>query len=357
MNIDLIGLNTKYEKYHREKVLINIDKFRCLNHQKWAVINNDELSKLPNPKYKWSYMLFKNMHGKFSEFFVPDAVYQTKLLPQLNPHDFISGIIPTTQSDFADKNYQELLASNISFPETIVREINGFLYDKDFNLISADEAVNILKPYDNLVIKDSNGVGHGKGVDCLPISEIEIVIKKRERHNYVVQKVLKQSKDLEKYNESSVNIVRMTSLLWHNKVYVLGGILRVGAPGSFCDHLSCHGTSPLVVPLTEEGLLINKALDCDTFVVHDTLFGKEISGCIPNYEIMKKSAVMAHQKLAFHRLIGWDFTLDQKNNVVCMEYNTFLPGIVQSQCALGPFFNIYDDAGHSFLKEMLGWEA
>lgn len=354
MNIDLFKWALDYEFYHRRKVLLNIDKKRCNEHEMWDILSPEEKAQI-DKKQEYSYMMYKNMYGKFSRFFVPDAVYQTELLPQLNPHDFVMGIIPITTADFADKNYMELLVDNIPFPKTIIREINGFLYDADFNIISGEEAQKILSKYEKLVIKDSNGVGHGKGVDCLSGSEIARAILNRERHNFVVQEILKQSKELSRFNDSSVNIVRMTTLLWHDRVYVLGGVFRVGAPGSFCDHLACDGNSPLVIPLNEDGSFVEKACDCDNFYTYSDYYGKEINGGIPHYQRMKELAKAAHRKFAFHKLIGWDFTINENEEIVCMEYNTFLPGIVQSQCALGPIFNIFDENGESFLQEMLGW--
>ena len=130
----------------------------------------------------------------------------------------------------------------------------------------------------------------------------------------------------------------MTTLFWKGTVYILGGILRIGAPGSFCDHLGANGVNPRVIRIYDDGKLYDYAVDPDGEKTFADAFGKPIIGSVPCYEEMKKQAVIEHKKFPHNRIIGWDFTVDEKYNVICMEYNSEQPGIIQSQMALGPFF-------------------
>lgn len=203
-----------------------------------------------------------------------------------------------------------------------------------------------------LVFKGSLVAGHGKNVQVVNrgnyISHMAFL-----RRDYIIQEVMKQHESLAYYNASSVNIIRITSLLWKGKVYIMGGILRVGVSGGFCDHTSQGGQYPLIIPIDENGWLGSRAIDCDNGFVYDDVRGKRIEGRILHYMKMKEFAQKEHIKYPHHKMIGWDFTLDVNENIRCIEYNSDCPGIVQSQFALGPIFSQRTERGNSLLDEIL----
>ena len=172
--------------------------------------------------------------------------------------------------------------------------------------------------------------------------------------DYIVQEVLRQHESFSRFNSSSVNVIRITTLFWKSKIYILGGILRVGAPGEFCDHTtSPDNNHPRVIALDDEGRLTGKAVDPDLAYVYDDCWGTPPSGVIPKYHEMKQLVMKEHSRFPHHRIIGWDITLDENENITCLEYNPGWPGIIQSQYVLGPIFMQKSSRGVPLLHEIL----
>lgn len=290
--------------------------------------------------------------GGYCEWFVSDALYQTEILPRLNKVNYTK--IGQLYEDrlFADKNYQDMSANYIRYPDIIVRNIEGEFYDIGFHHISKTAALDLCKNYQELVFKKSIETGHGRGVRTVEQKDYSAVMDHLGK-NYVVQKIMKQHMSLEYYNASSVNVIRITSLFWRGMVYILGGILRVGAPGNFCDHTSENGGHPLIIPIDEGGRLGRTAIDCDRGYVYENVRGKEIKGSIFRYLEMKEAVKKQHMKYPFMGIIGWDLMLDEDGNIRCIEYNSGCPGIVQSQFALGPIFAQTTERGNRLLDEIL----
>lgn len=172
--------------------------------------------------------------------------------------------------------------------------------------------------------------------------------------DYVVQEVMKQHESFSRYNPSSVNVIRITTLFWKSEVYVLGGIFRVGAPGEFCDHTtSPDNNHPRIIALDDEGRLTGKFIDPDLVNVYDDCYGVPASGAIMRYGEMKELVVKEHSRYPHHMLLGWDITLDENEDIICIEYNAGWPGIIQTQYALGPIFMQKSSRGVPLLHEIL----
>ena len=210
----------------------------------------------------------------------------------------------------------------------------------------------LLSKYEKLVYKKSMEMetGHGKNVRVIGKKDYKEILEEKD---FIIQEILKQHESLACYNESSVNIIRITSLFWKGNIYILGGILRIGAPGAFCDHLGNGKENPLVIPISEDGKLGNKAIDCDDGYVYEDVFGKKIEGRILKYEEMKELVKIEHQKYPKHGIIGWDLTLDENAEIRCIEYNVGCPGIMQTQYVLGAVFGKKTVEGNALLDEIL----
>lgn len=221
--------------------------------------------------------------------------------------------------------------------------------------LTEEQALRIMNAHDALVFKVAYNSGHGRGV-----RKIEKAMYQEALHtwkkDFVVQKVLRQHPFFASYNSSSVNIVRITTLNLHGEVMVLGAVLRIGPPGSFCDLVSSGGSNPLVIGLDEKGQLGDKAVDVEAIKVYHDVFGKEISGAIPAFGEMVSKVLSLHEKLPKCKLIGWDMTVDEKGEIVCVEYNPQVPGVIQTQLADGPVFGKKLKNGKTVLEELISLE-
>jgi len=297
------------------------------------------------------YTLFKYMGGADNlSYYVPIARYITKILPVLNPENH-SPSGASKDNMFSDKNYAQLYMSGFNFPNTPFRRINGQFYDSAMHRISREDVLKLASNYDELVFKQSVGSSHGKGVRLIQAEGFENAIDSYGK-DYLAQERIFQHENLAYFNESSVNIVRITSLFWNGTVYLLSGILRIGAPGSFCDHTPHGGIHNLDIALNDDGTFHNTAFDPDHCLIYDNVYGKEIRGFIPNYETMKKLVVQEHSKYPYYGIIGWDLTVDRNGDIICVEYNSKFPGIFASQYACGPIFAQKSKDGRPLLDEI-----
>lgn len=322
-----------------------------LHKDDWEFLTSDELRSI-NARDKYAFAIYKNMAGTENlPYYVSDSLFKTVLLPILNPLNHApSGM--NRESCFADKNYAELIMGTLRFPKAIFRRMHGYFYDADLRRITEDEALALAQPYKELVFKQSVDGAHGHGVKLAARADYAALLR-AHGENYVVQERVRQHPVLSYFNESSVNILRVTSLCWKGQVYVLSGILRIGAPGSFCDHTPHGGTHNLDVAVMEDGSLGSTAFDPDHCHMYDTVYGKPIQGRIPRYEELKEFVIREHAKYPDYALIGWDFTVDEEENIICMEFNTKWPGISASQYAHGPIFAQKSKDGVPLLDEIL----
>ena len=339
----------------REVKAAQYNKNHCKKHLDWKPLTHDELLKVRKSD-RWGMMIYKNVfpdwHRTNISMFVTDEMQDEYVLPYLNPVNYNEIGMRHKKNLFQDKNYQPVFANKLKFPQTIARNINGEWYDDQFDLISLEEVIAKLNEYSKLVFKKTMMTGHGLGVKLVEKDDYSEVINEWKK-NFIVQMVVHQCNELAYWNASSVNVVRITSLFWKGEVYILGGILRVGAPGAFCDHLGFQNENPRVIGVYETGELYHYCIDPDGEKKYDDCFGKKIEGVVPCYDKMLTLVKETHKFYPHNRLIGWDITVDDNYEVICIEYNPDQPGITQTQMAVGPIFGKLSIRGCPLLKEII----
>jgi hypothetical protein len=159
----------------------------------------------------------------------------------------------------------------------------------------------------------------------------------------VLQERIIQHNDLEKLNESSVNVVRIMTWFNGSEVIPINAELHVGGKGLFTDNQStADGLGMTCTGLTLDG-------KCKGITVHPcgVRTNKSASGFtldgyqIPGFNRMIKIAKEQHTQLPKIDFIGWDFTVDINGEVVVIEYNIKCPGVLCQQYVNGPLFGEY----------------
>lgn len=341
-----------YCKYRDNKKINKIIKKHCKN---WVKLNSNELKNISNANKK-TCIIFKNTFDKWNmceyKYFVSEYIFQKEILPKLNSFNYDKLGFKNINNYFLDKNYQSMFTTNLLYPKTIYKCINGEFYNDNNEIITEKDCQELLEKYNEVVCKISLESGHGKGIQKYTKSEYDN-IKKDFSKNYITQEIIKQSEFLKKFNSSSVNVIRITSLFWHSKIYILGAILRVGAPGAFCDHLSKGNNNPRIAAINMDGTLSNNVIDTENYSKYDNFWGVESKGKIPNFNKMILLVKKEHIKYPHNRLIGWDLTLNEKNEIICIEYNSLSPGIIQTQMVCGPIFAQKSDNNEALYDEIL----
>lgn len=344
-----------YIKFSAERISRRLrrdeKKIFAMHKDHWDFLTSEELRSIDS-KDKYAFAIYKNMAGADKlPYYVSDSMYRTVLLPKLNPLNHTpSGA--NRASCFADKNYAELIMKGLRFPKPVFRCLHGYFYDAELRRITEEEALALAEPYEELVFKRSVDGAHGYGVKLVARENYSTMLREHGKH-YVVQERIRQHPVLAHFNESSVNILRITSLCWQGEVYILSGILRIGAPGAFCDLMSYGDTQNLNVTVMEDGSFAPVAFDPNYCHFYDNVYGKPIQGCVPRYEELKALIAQEHVKYPDYAMIGWDFTLDEDENIICIEFNTKWPSITATQYGNGPIFAQKSKNGVPLLDEIL----
>lgn len=181
--------------------------------------------------------------------YVPESIFYTQIEPVLNSSQL--------QLAYTDKNFYDLVFLQNIFPDTILRNINGGLYNENFIpiIISTNtDLQDIILNYPSLIVKPAIESGGGENVYLFKLSgnimiddtgnELNLTfLETKLKKNYVLQKVLLQHRDLSKFNKTSINTIRVLTWLSpvSGKVEILQCIFRVGAHGQFVDNSRSGG--------------------------------------------------------------------------------------------------------------------
>lgn len=237
-----------------------------------------------------------------------------------------------------DKNMYDLYFPEIKQPVSVGRISNGLYLNKDYNLVSEEYVVSACKEQGRVIIKPTIGACAGAGIvywDAAQ-SSLEELSKILKSYRYaIVQGVAKQHKVLADFNDSSVNTLRIVTLIFKGEVHAVSSVVIMGAKGAKTNHLHRGG---LVCGILDDGQLRSTAFDGQLNRYEEHPNGIRFADVkIPNYEkcieIVKK---MAPRFSKVTKLISWDITLDIDGNPLLIETNLSWGGLCQT--ANGPIF-------------------
>ncbi|MUJ26426.1 hypothetical protein GNP73_00305 [Aliivibrio fischeri] len=289
----------------------------------------------------WSFM-YSNISGVKSEYYVPETFFYNNLECKVN--DF------SLSSYFEHKGYLDKILMTNTVP-SLINCMSGVMYS-GFNVIGFDEIEELFKDYNNeLVIKRSIGTGGGKSVEIGIYSDIKCYIKEyyESGYDFIIQNRLSQHPELEKYNQSSLNTIRMLTLSIDGNVNLLSSVFRMGNGGKI-DNSASGGIS---IGMSDSGVLNDFAIDHDfnKFYEHPlskiSFLGKDK---IPFFYDMKDLVILKHKELKSHDLVSWDLTVDDDGYISIIEFNVVWSEINFHQANNGPIFENYIEYLNRFRK-------
>lgn len=303
----------------------------------------DDIYKKYGFKYSYeTHELVYSATGEFKADVFPEDMFR-EVETYLN--DYYSKYVLT------DKNYFDVFMPNVKFPHTIVRNIEGNLYDHNYNPITSLKAKELIDAYDKVVYKPSIDSGFGKSVVLVDVKKENPL--EYGKKNYVIQEIIKQHPAVSKLNASSVNVCRMETVFLEGEVFVATAALRIGGVGSFTDNnISNDGKGMIVIGVDENGKLRkNGYYSCGSSTTCNPA-GVEFEGYeLPGYEKMVQIAKQGHQLYPKVKFIGWDFCINEEGEVVCMEYNMKGPGVLYYQYVNGSLLGEYTHKVCEFAKK------
>lgn len=294
--------------------------------------------------------VYTAVSGRSDWRYVPEDVYYNEIEPRLNNKLYSKA--------WTDKNsYELLLGNNIKVPEALLRSIGGFLYTFDFRPLGKTNQFTILPPLVErklLVIKPTMDSGGGKAVRLFSATGIEVDLTPKERGintladlfnqysgNFIIQSYIKQHHWFARFNESSLNTVRILTYrsVASDEVTVLHCLLRAGAPGSVTDNQASGG---IVCAVSLEGELSTFGVDKHG-KRHTGTESLEFrnAGTMPFITKIMEAALRVASAYRYSRLLGLDFAIDTAGEVILIEVNDTNNEINFYQMTSGPLFGSF----------------
>jgi len=272
--------------------------------------------------------------GEFSPYYLPSDIYLNFIDEYFNCR--------AEQKFLDNKCYYPTILAGISQPRSIAFRIGGLWYSADRELIDKLRLKDLILAEKELFAKEATASCGGYGVAYITaekgntFEQLEAFLSKA-KGDIVIQEAIKQHKDIAAIHESSVNTLRIISLLSEEGVKIYSSILRVGVGGEKVDNASRGG---ITVGVTEDGKLKSRAfkLNGDRFDTHPTNGFVFTDYQIPSFDKAVALVKKAHPLVPHFKLVSWDIAITENGEPVMVEANLAKGSCEFHQLNNGPLF-------------------
>jgi len=340
--------------YHRKVSKIQLDKDSLidneivkLHREKWRRIYKRKVN------LRWLYWYFYNT-GINSPDFVPESIYYSIIEPVLNKSEFCQ--------TYSDKNFYDLFYDDFLFPEILLRNIDGYFFNKDYQVVNIDNdnlLMNFFIGIDRFILKPSLESGGGTNVKYFRLNNGKYISADGDiltvkflmdifEENYVIQDIIHQNRFFSQFNPISLNTIKVFTYRSPitNKIHILHCLLRVGQENKYIDSTRAGG---FVIGINKYGELNKYAVTRNGLTKVDKCFSK-INGIdlepgikIPFFDKILETSIAIAGRNIHHRLLGLDMAVDQMDNIRCLEVNNMGNAINSFQLNNGPLFGEFTD--------------
>lgn len=348
---DLIGLyyQRKYENYYKKLYKLSKISYRLeikqrnkLNKCKITKKEKKEIKKYWKKYTKdfkiYAHKFYVDKNGKKDKKFIPDDIYAEYIEQYFNN----AKLAPA----FADKNYFDLYLNGYLMPKTYLHYIDNIFLNNNYEVISKEQAINILSNKDNFVIKQTIGSSGGVGVKiCERYNDDKIkeLLEHPFSSNLLFQEKINQCDLFNRFSSSSINTIRIYTYWYSNEIYVSNSVLRIGVNGSKTDNASCGG---LFFQIDDEDKIMLIPRDIFGCIDHEFIkknninYNNEKLYFMDNVRLLVKSAAM---RLPHFKIVSWDIAISKEYKPIIIEYNVAntIPDI--NQIGAQPFFGKHTD--------------
>lgn len=302
--------------------------------------------------YSW-FRWYYGVTGIKDPRFIPPSIHAYIICPFYNNENFFLA--------WKDKNLFERFLPNVHFPKVYLKKIHGRFFDATGKfLVSTDVArelvKNMNKAVNEVIVKDAWDSGEGRGVKKYIIKSKDdvnqLMIDWKNSDNFIVQEVIQQNECFSQFNDSSVNVIRINSWRHDDQVEILSATLRIGSAGQITDICYIDGIERAnVCAIKMNGKFGDRIINQfgQYSKTSDVVLKPDI--VIPKWDEILQIVKESHKKIDHFDIIGWDFTVDSKDVVTCIEFNIERPGSVFYQYVNGPFYGDFTDDILAFLKD------
>lgn len=291
------------------------------------------------------YDIFNNAESIYGSLchYIPDSFHYVFI------DDYYTN--PQHSNPCDDKNLYDLYFHDVNRPQVLFRKFYGMFLDENYIEISMSEAISRARDHGEVILKKGKFTGGGEGVmfwNSATDDESKLQDFLRGSNDIVCQSLICQHDELNKLNSSSVNSIRLVTLFFHDKVFMLSSAIRFGVPGSKTDNFNGGGMACGIQP---DGRLKNVAYDITATKYHATSQGVKFDSIVlPHYsDCVELVKVLAKRFAAISRLVSWDLTIDKAGRPLLIECNVTFGGVSFHQLCNGP---LYGDLTEDVLKDV-----
>jgi hypothetical protein len=333
-------LNKKITRIYKSissPILLSNEKIN-IHKNLWSKIGS-------KPNSRW-YKVYSFINHNFDPQYITEVDYYTKVEPTLNNRAFSEA--------YSDKNFYHKYLDTTILPAIYLRNIQGVYYDQAYKTINSfNEIGDVLPPgIHNVIIKKAVGSGGGRDVELftkiglnwknvlgniLSKSYLEQVF----RSNFIVQEYIQQHAYFNQFNHSSVNTIRLFTYrsVKTNVIIPLQSVLRIGQPGALVDNQASGG---IACGIDSTGKLVGFGVNKmgEKLFVHNGISLKDIDPVYKYHEVVDLGLKIA-SNFHYHRLLGFDFSIDKDGQIRLIEINNSNNEINFYQMNNGPLFREY----------------
>lgn len=273
------------------------------------------------------FQIYKHYYG-FDAEYVPFCYFFPRMLRVVNPI--------ADSKVLSNKSMMYNFFASIRQPKLVARRIGGSILSADNTLITEEQLLDAIGRCDSdMIIKLSSGSSCGKSICKIeagaPREEAARIIRQYSG-DYVIQTILKQSADTAVFNASSLNTMRISTMLVDGRMSLSTAMIRFGTPGSIIDNVGAGGGC---VGINDDGTLMSHGFNNKAERIGQWNGVRFAGRSIRGFDKVVELAFAAHLCIPTCGFAGWDIALDEQGEPVLIECNLIWPGLFFEQLANG----------------------
>ena len=277
-------------------------------------------------KYSFAYQnnslvqeYYTYMSGRFDPRYMPPGLFTYYLFRYYDNPDY--------HTAFHDKNYREFIFKGFPCTPAVIRRIRGMYFDPEYTPMSFDGAVSrchelLSGGEEKLIVKPTPG-GGGSGICFVRQGnskrKIADVLDSIKNDDIVIEKFICAHPSYAAANPTSLNSLRIISLLYDNQIEIIAIAFRMGAAGKEVDNFTQGG---VVCGVNPDGICADFGVDHkgNRYTKHPNGFefaGHQLYGVEKAVEFVKK----LHCRIPQFRQMSWDIAIDRGGEPILIEMN------------------------------------
>ena len=323
MNINVLlkykGIYTKLPRFvqkpinnviYRQSIKKSLNTFLTKEEQaderlkKEIVSDIKQCRRLYNTKAEEYFLFgFRNLTPSQRDEFLPDWVRDTVMQK-------VVGLDVFTREIRNKYNFYKLLGQYFK-RNVMLLPSGGGKYD-DFERFALENRHLFMK---------RNSSSRGRGIRCCEVQTKEDARKvwetlAKDSDDWIIEERIIQVQKTARWNQSSVNTVRLPAIFNNEKFTVLGPFFRTGRAGAIVDNAGAGGVFACINPKT--GVITTDGIDENGiyYEKHPNSGFRYKGWQVPKWKELLDYAEQIHKEVPHHKYVGWDFALTEKGWVL-----------------------------------------